>query len=126
MPTYEYYGFALYLTASAVFTLYLLWSFLPSPFLHQLGIYYYPNRWWSLAAPAFVVACIVYVYVALAAYNTEVLTLPLSAVGNFVDDAANVAVLDSKGRIARIARARLGDQPKTGAAHQQKSKSRKT
>ena len=79
--------------------MYLLWSYLPSPFLHQLGIYYYPNRWWSLAIPAFLVMVIVYIYVALASYNTEYLTLPMSSIENIVDEAANIAALDTKGRM---------------------------
>lgn len=81
--------------------MYLLWSYLPSPFLHQLGIHYYPNRWWSLAIPSFLVMTIVYIYVALASYNTGYLTLPMSSIENIVDDAAHVAVLDSKGRVQR-------------------------
>lgn len=79
--------------------MYLLWSYLPSPFLHQLGINYYPNRWWSLAIPAFLVIVIVYIYVALACYNTEYITLPMSSIENIVDEAANIAVLDSEGYI---------------------------
>lgn len=79
--------------------IYLLWSYLPSPFLHQLGIHYYPNRWWSLAIPSFLVMTLVYIYVALASYNTGYLTLPLRSIDNIVDEAANIAVLDSKGII---------------------------
>lgn len=108
VPTYEYYGFVLYLSSSAGMAIYVLWSFLPSPFLHALGIDYYPNRWWSLAIPAQLVATLVYVYIALACYNTEVLTLPLTHPGCFVDDAAHVAVLDARGRIARSDRHRQG------------------
>jgi phosphatidylinositol N-acetylglucosaminyltransferase subunit P len=78
--------------------IYLLWSYLPSPFLHQLGIYYYPNRWWSLAIPAWLVMTLVYMYVALACYNTGYLTLPMTSIENIVDDAANIAVIDGKGR----------------------------
>ncbi|KAL8875811.1 MAG: hypothetical protein Q9192_008985, partial [Flavoplaca navasiana] len=81
--------------------IYLLWSYLPSPFLHQLGIYYYPNRWWSLAIPSFLVMTLVYIYIALASYNTGYLTLPLSSIENLVDDAANIAVLDGKGRVRK-------------------------
>lgn len=81
--------------------MYLLWSYLPSPFLHQLGIHYYPNRWWSLAIPSFLVMTIVYIYGALASYNTGYLTLPMSSIENIVDEAAHVAVLDSKGCIRR-------------------------
>ncbi len=81
--------------------MYLLWSYLPSPFLHQLGIYYYPNRWWSLAIPSFLVMTLVYIYVALASYNTGYLTLPMNSIENIVDEAAHVAVLDSQRRIQR-------------------------
>lgn len=44
---------------------------------------------------------IVYIYVALASYNTGYLTLPMSSIENIVDEAAHVAVLDSKGRMQR-------------------------
>jgi phosphatidylinositol N-acetylglucosaminyltransferase subunit P len=99
VPTYEYYGFTLYLTSSLAFIVYLLWSFLPSPFLHQLGIYYYPNRWWALAIPAWTVMLVLYIYVALASYNTGYLTLPMNSVECLVDEAANVAVIDANGRL---------------------------
>ncbi|KAI1454526.1 PIG-P-domain-containing protein [Annulohypoxylon moriforme] len=99
VPTYEYYGFVLYLFSSLTFLIYLLWAYLPSPFLHALGIYYYPNRWWALAIPSFLVMLIVYIYVALAAYNTEILTLPLTSLETIVDEAAKIATIDSKGRI---------------------------
>ncbi|KAJ5382034.1 Meiotically protein [Penicillium cataractarum] len=98
VPTYEYYGFVLYLASSLAFLIYLLWSYLPSPFLHQLGIYYYPNRWWSLAIPSWLVMSIVYIYVALASYNTGYLTLPMNSIENIVDEVANVAVIDGKAR----------------------------
>lgn len=42
---------------------------------------------------------LVYIFVALASYNIEVLTLPLGSVETVVDEAANVAVVDSRGRI---------------------------
>ncbi|KAL4904367.1 hypothetical protein BDW74DRAFT_154704 [Aspergillus multicolor] len=98
VPTYEYYGFVLYLASSLAFLIYILWSYLPSPFLHQLGIYYYPNRWWSLAFPSWLVMSIIYLYVALASYNTGYLTLPMNSVENIVDEVANIAVIDGKGR----------------------------
>ncbi|KFH40670.1 Meiotically up-regulated gene 84 protein-like protein [Hapsidospora chrysogenum ATCC 11550] len=102
VPTYEYYGFVLYLFSSLAFLVYLLWAYLPSPFLHALGIYYYPNRWWALATPAFLVMTLVYIYVALAAYNVERLTLPLSSAETIVDGAGRIAaVAAGKGRVVR-------------------------
>ncbi|KAJ3498423.1 hypothetical protein NLG97_g1126 [Lecanicillium saksenae] len=40
-----------------------------------------------------------YIYVALASYNREILTLPLNRVETIVDDAGQLAVLDAKGRL---------------------------
>ena len=42
---------------------------------------------------------LVYIYVALASYNTGYLTLPLTSIETIIDDAANVATIDSKGRM---------------------------
>jgi len=98
VPTYEYYGFALYLASSAAFLLYLVWAYVPSPLLHQMGIHYYPNRWWALAVPCWLVVLVVYIYVALASYNTRYLTLPLSSCENLVDETAQIAVIDRRSR----------------------------
>lgn len=98
VPTYEYYGFALYLASSAAFLLYLVWAYVPSPLLHQMGIHYYPNRWWALAVPCWLVVLVMYIYVALASYNTGYLTLPLSSCENLVDECAQIAVVDRVGR----------------------------
>lgn len=39
---------------------------------------------------------LVYIYVALAAYNTEYLTLPVDSIENIVDEAANIAAIDHR------------------------------
>lgn len=44
---------------------------------------------------------VVYIYVALACYNTGYLTLKLGDVSCLVDEAANVAVVDAQGNIIR-------------------------
>ncbi|KAJ4367153.1 hypothetical protein N0V83_007683 [Neocucurbitaria cava] len=104
VPTYEYYGFALYLGSSAAFLMYILWAYVPAPMLHQMGIHYYPNRWWALAVPCWLVMLIIYIYVALASYNTQHLTLPLSSIENLVDECAQIAVVDRRtGEIVRDA-----------------------
>ena len=101
VPTYEYYGFVLYLASTLTFIGYLLWSYLPSAFLHAVGITYYPDRWWSLAIPSWIVVLLVFVYVAVGCYNVEYLTLGLEELGCMVDEAGNVAVLDEAGRVRR-------------------------
>ncbi|KAF2714844.1 PIG-P-domain-containing protein, partial [Pleomassaria siparia CBS 279.74] len=105
VPTYEYYGFALYLASSAAFLMYILWAYVPSPMLHQMGIHYYPNRWWALAVPCWLVVLLLYIFVALASYNKDHLTLPMSSCENLVDECGQVAVVD--GRTGNIVRDRV-------------------
>jgi phosphatidylinositol glycan class P protein len=89
----------LYLFSSLIFLMYILVSYLPVLVLHMLGIYYDANRWWGLPLPSFLVMLLVYIHVALASYNTGYLTLPLSSIETIIDDAANVAAIDGKGRM---------------------------
>ncbi|KAK7551906.1 PIG-P-domain-containing protein [Phyllosticta citricarpa] len=119
VPTYEYYGFFIYLASSFAFLMYLLWAYLPRPFLHQLGIYYYPNRWWALAVPAWLVVLVVYIYVALASYNLGYLTLPMRSIENLVDDAAQIAVLDPRGKIIR--KGKDGEVIKKASGHRRRN-----
>lgn len=45
---------------------------------------------------------IIYIYVALASYNTGYLTLPLNSIENLVDETAQVAIVDREtGKIVR-------------------------
>jgi len=41
---------------------------------------------------------LVYIYVALASYNTGYLTLPLNSIETIIDEAAHVATIDGKGK----------------------------
>lgn len=45
---------------------------------------------------------VIYIYVALAGYNTGYLTLSMKSVECVVDEAANVAVVDGEGRLVQV------------------------
>ena len=38
------YGFALYLGTYALLCLYVVWALLPEPWLHAIGLTYYPQK----------------------------------------------------------------------------------
>ncbi|KAK9460673.1 PIG-P-domain-containing protein [Lipomyces oligophaga] len=94
-PEREYFGFALYVSSTIAFLLYIVWAILPQSVLHSLKIYYYPSRWWALAVPAFLVMFIVYIYAALLTYNTEMLTSDLNQLCTITDEYAVVSDDDS-------------------------------
>ncbi|KAK9477461.1 PIG-P-domain-containing protein [Lipomyces japonicus] len=93
-PEREYFGFALYVSSTFAFIVYVLWAFLPQSVLHSLHIYYYPSRWWALVFPSFIVMLVVYIYVALASYNVEVLTPGLDQLSTITDEYAVVSTDD--------------------------------
>jgi len=59
-------------------------------------VFYYPNRWWALAVPSWLVVATVWIYVALAGWNVEVLTEKVGGVGAVVDGVGMVAEYNSK------------------------------
>lgn len=75
VPTYEYYGFVLYLSSTVLFGLYMIWGLLgPEVLENWIGDLGYPDHWWSLAIPAWSIVALIYIYIALACYNTQILT----------------------------------------------------
>lgn len=89
-PETEYFGFALYVGSSFIALVYLLWAYLPASWLKSLDISFFPSRWWALAIPAYTVMLLIYIYVALALYNTEVLTVPPTSLTTITDVQAKV------------------------------------
>ncbi|KAJ2081224.1 hypothetical protein H4R24_002493 [Coemansia sp. RSA 988] len=94
-PTFEYYGFVVYLVSLAAFVVYLLWAYLPDQALEAVGITYYPDRYWAVALPAWWLMAVAFIYLfnlAMNMYNTPLLnsedniTDPFS---NFQDSMAN-------------------------------------
>ncbi|KAL9059257.1 MAG: hypothetical protein Q9162_001294 [Coniocarpon cinnabarinum] len=113
IPTYEYYGFTLYATSLLA------------------GIYYYPNRWWALAIPAWLVMLLIWIFVALGAYNTGTLTLGVSSVSCLVDEKGRVAALGADGSIelgrhsnAVNLRAGRGNRERNGSLDQSRNQKR--
>ncbi|PKA58866.1 Phosphatidylinositol N-acetylglucosaminyltransferase subunit P [Apostasia shenzhenica] len=41
--------------------IYLMWAYIPEPWLHSLGITYYPSKYWALAVPTFAMVAVVLV-----------------------------------------------------------------
>lgn len=84
----EYYGFFMYVLSSVAFLMYLGWLLLPEKALNYLGIYYYPDKYWAQAVPAWLLMLMLYIYIAMAFYNSEVLACLLDDPRAFTDEHA--------------------------------------
>ncbi|CAN3353554.1 hypothetical protein DICA3_F31802 [Diutina catenulata] len=86
-PHAEYKGFFIYVISGACLLTWIGWALLPHWFLNDyLGIYYYPDKYWSAAIPGWSLIAMAFAYYFTALYNTEVKTLPLEDLRNFTDN----------------------------------------
>lgn len=88
-PSVESQGFVLYIGSSVAYLAYLVWAFLPEPWLEKIGIGWYPSREWALLVPAWSIMLVVYVYIAYAALNAWV-TPDLDSVDAFTGPLSTV------------------------------------
>ena len=82
----EYRGFFIYVLSSISLFVWIGWIVIPEHVLENyLYIDYYPDKYWTVAIPAYSLMLMVYIYIGMALYNTEVLTFAIDDVRNFVD-----------------------------------------
>ncbi|KAI8645176.1 PIG-P-domain-containing protein [Parasitella parasitica] len=68
-PAYEYYGFVMYLSSFVALGIYLIWAYVPDEILHSLGITYYPNRYWALAIPIWLMTFVWFIFISFMTIN---------------------------------------------------------
>ncbi|XP_006819888.1 phosphatidylinositol N-acetylglucosaminyltransferase subunit P-like [Saccoglossus kowalevskii] len=86
-PERAIYGFVLYLGSILGFVLFVIWAYIPSTWLHSLGLTYLPQKYWALAAPTYLCMSIVFFYIIYVGY-TFTITLPLDSLNTITDDHA--------------------------------------
>ncbi|KAK1270121.1 Phosphatidylinositol N-acetylglucosaminyltransferase subunit P [Acorus gramineus] len=55
----EVYGFVGSISTVVAMVIFFVWAYIPEPWLHSLGITYYPSRYWALAVPTYAIVTIV-------------------------------------------------------------------
>eukprot|EP00944_MAST-04C_sp_MAST-4C-sp1_P013939 g13939.t1 len=66
----EVYGFVGWMISWFALLIFLLWAFFPEQYWNNVGVTYYPNRYWALAIPAYLIMsylflCVIHVGIAL-------------------------------------------------------------
>ena len=87
-PLTALYGFVAWIATHVCYGLFILWAYIPESTLHELGITWYPNKYWAAALPCFVLVSLFATVVFY--YTYSMMTLPpLEDLSNLIDEHSN-------------------------------------
>lgn len=91
----EVYGFVGWVTTIFGFAIWLIWAYLPDSLLHQIGISYYPSRYWVAAFPSWFGIAFMMIAILYWGFNL-IISAPLDSYDTITDDYANEWIPDDK------------------------------
>ncbi|XP_002990996.2 phosphatidylinositol N-acetylglucosaminyltransferase subunit P [Selaginella moellendorffii] len=93
----EVYAFVGAISTIVAFGVYVIWAYLPEPWLHYLGITYYPDRYWAVVVPGLFMLAIPFTLLTYVSLN-HLATPPASSFNTLFDDHTREPVVVAGGQ----------------------------
>ncbi|XP_047314407.1 phosphatidylinositol N-acetylglucosaminyltransferase subunit P-like [Impatiens glandulifera] len=90
----EVYGFVGTISTVVATVIFLIWAYLPENWLHFVGIFYYPNRYWALVVPTYTMVTVTLAIVFYIGLNFMA-TFPPTSLTTIFDDYSRDALNSS-------------------------------
>ncbi|EGG18436.1 hypothetical protein DFA_03930 [Cavenderia fasciculata] len=81
----EVYGFVYWIATILGYVIYLLWAFIPEHVLSDLGVHYYPSKYWAIAIPMYIIVCIIFGMTVYFSINL-IITKPFDSFNTYKDE----------------------------------------
>ena len=98
------YGFVAWIGTHICYAMFILWAYLPERALQELGVTYYPNKYWAVALPCHALVSVFAIFVFHWFYHAMRVP-PLESFSNLVDE------YTQRRRVAGVSRHRSRGRP---------------
>ncbi|KAJ0700846.1 putative phosphatidylinositol N-acetylglucosaminyltransferase [Helianthus annuus] len=90
----EVYGFVGAISTVVATVIFMVWAYVPDPWLHSIGIFYYPSKNWALVLPTYAMVTVVTMFLFYIGLNFMATPPPTSLNSIYDENSKDIVCFD--------------------------------